>query len=248
MRVCVFLPSFLLISVQPCCYLLNRHLECLSGISGKRAMSKANQQQDVSVLSAAKRGLVNLTPNDWALIADKATRMKFKPGDLLVHQGKRTHGVYLLLKGTAAVQIPSMGTHLINPGEACGEISFLDELPATANVVAKEEVDAFYLDRPTLQSVFELFPHLGSRFYQSLAAILSRRLRELIGPAPDKIASVKAEPAKAGPLKKEHPEKDPAKTDAPKTDPTKVDATKSDATRTESPKSDPAKKDPSQKR
>src|SRR5271166_4297851 len=135
-----------------------------AGISGKRAMSKANQQQDVSVLSASKRGLVYLTPNDWALIADKAARLKFKPGDLLVHQGKRTHGVYLLLKGTAAVQIPSMGTQLvINPGEACGEISFLDELPATANVVAKEEVEAYYLDRPTLQLVFELFPHLASR-------------------------------------------------------------------------------------
>jgi CRP-like cAMP-binding protein len=161
-------------------------------------MSKGNQQQDVSVLSAAKRGLVYLTPNDWALIADKAARLKFKPGDLLVHQGKRTHGMYLLLKGTAAVQIPSMGAHVwINPGEACGEISFLDELPATANVVAKEEVEAYYLDRQTLQSVFELFPHLGSRFYQSLAAILSRRLRELIGPAPEKAALVKQEPSKA---------------------------------------------------
>jgi hypothetical protein len=26
-----------------------------------------------------------------------------------------------------------------------------------------------------------LFPHLGSRFYQSLAAILSQRLRDVIG-------------------------------------------------------------------
>jgi hypothetical protein len=219
-----FPAAFLLISVQPCCHLSNRHRECLSGISGKRAMSKASPQQDVSVLSAAKRGLVYLTPNDWALVADKATRVKFKPGDLLVHQGKRTHGVYLLLRGTVAVQIPSMGTHVINPGEACGEISFLDELPATANVVAKEEVEAFYLDRPTLQSVFELFPHLGSRFYQSLAAILSRRLRELIGPAPEKTASVKAEPSKADSLKKESPEKDPGKNDSAKNDPTKKDS------------------------
>jgi hypothetical protein len=30
--------------------------------------------------------------------------------------------------------------------------------------------------------MFELFPHLGSRFYHSLAAILSRRLREMIDP------------------------------------------------------------------
>jgi CRP-like cAMP-binding protein len=147
-------------------------------------MSNASQQQDVSVLSAAKSGLVYLTPNDWALIADKAARRQFKAGEFIVQQGKRTHGVYLLLKGTASVQIAAQGASLgIGAGEACGEISFLDELPATANVVAKEEVEAYYLDRPTLQSMFELFPHLGSRFYHSLAAILSRRLRELIGPA-----------------------------------------------------------------
>jgi CRP-like cAMP-binding protein len=147
-------------------------------------MSKANQQQDVSVLSSAKNGLVYLTPNDWALIADKAVRKQFKAGETIVQQGKRTYGVYLLLKGTAVVQIPANDTSFgISPGEVCGEISFLDELPATANVIAKEEVEAFYLDRPTLQSMFELFPHLGSRFFQSLASILSRRLRELIGPA-----------------------------------------------------------------
>jgi CRP-like cAMP-binding protein len=147
-------------------------------------MSKASSQQDVTVLSTARNGLVYLTPNDWALIVDKAVRKQFKAGEAIVAKGKRTYGVYLLLKGTAVVQIPKQGAALgINPGEACGEISFLDELPATANVVAKDEVEAYYLDRPTLQSLFELFPHLGSRFYHSLAAILSRRLRELIGPA-----------------------------------------------------------------
>jgi CRP-like cAMP-binding protein len=148
-------------------------------------MSKATQQQDVSVLSASKNGLVYLTPNDWALIADKAVRKQFKAGELIVQQGRRTHGVYLLVKGAASVKIPAHGASLtLGAGEACGEISFLDELPATANVVANEEVEAYYLDRPTLQSMFELFPHLGSRFYHSLSAILSRRMRELIGPAP----------------------------------------------------------------
>jgi extracellular factor (EF) 3-hydroxypalmitic acid methyl ester biosynthesis protein len=144
-------------------------------------MSKAIQQQDVSVLSKAKEGLVYLTANDWTLIADKATRMSFKAGDTIVSRGKRTHGLYLLLKGSASVQIPSQGTApAIGVGQVCGEISFLDELPATANVVAEEAVEAYYLDRATLQTLFELFPHLGSRFYQSLASSLSRRLRELI--------------------------------------------------------------------
>ena len=128
--------------------------------------------------------MVYLTPNDWALIVDKAARLQFKPGETIVHKGRRTQGVYLVLKGTATVQIPlHAGSLGLGAGDVCGEISFLDELPATADVVAKEAVEAFYLDRPTLQSLFELFPHLGSRFHHSLAAILSRRVRELIAPA-----------------------------------------------------------------
>jgi CRP-like cAMP-binding protein len=147
-------------------------------------MSNASQHQDVSVLSAAKNGLVYLTPNDWALIVDKAARMRFNAGEVMVPKGKPTRGLYLVLSGTASVQIPSHAGSLgVGAGDVCGEISFLDELPATADVVAKETVEAYYLDRPTLQSLFELFPHLGSRFYHSLAAILSRRVRELIAPA-----------------------------------------------------------------
>jgi len=154
-------------------------------------MPKENHQQEIAVLVSAKNGLNYLTANDWTLISDKASRMQFRPGDQFVHRGKRTQGIYLLLKGTAFVQIAAYGKpREIGPGDVCGEISFLDELPATADVVANETVSAYYLDRPTLQSLFELFPHLGSRFYRSLASILSRRLRELIDrPAPVKEAT-----------------------------------------------------------
>ena len=147
-------------------------------------MSKESSQQDLSALSSAKNGLVYLTANDWALIADKATRMQFKAGQQFVHRGTRTHGIYLVVKGSAAVQIAGHGpARIIGPGEVCGEISFLDELPATADVMANDALWTYYLDRPTLQSLFELFPHLGSRFYRSLASILSRRLREVIDKA-----------------------------------------------------------------
>jgi len=143
-------------------------------------MSKDSHQLEISVLLSAKTGLAYLTANDWALISDKAARMQFKTGETFVHRGKRTHGVYLLLKGTAFVQIAGHTARAIGPGEVCGEISFLDELPATADVIANDPVSVYYLDRPTLLSLFELFPHLGSRFYRSLASILSRRLREMI--------------------------------------------------------------------
>jgi CRP-like cAMP-binding protein len=144
-------------------------------------MPKPTQQQDLSAVLSNKDGLLYLTANDWALIADKGLRRQFKAGEPLVQHGRRTHGVFILLKGSATVQIPNLETRRdIGAGEVCGEISFLDDLPATADVIAREATDTYYLDRPTLQSLFELFPHLGSRFYRSMASILSHRLREMI--------------------------------------------------------------------
>jgi CRP/FNR family cyclic AMP-dependent transcriptional regulator len=149
-------------------------------------------EQEVSVLSSSKQGLIYLTPNDWTLVADKASRVHFKKGAVLVQRGKRTNGVYLLLKGTARVQIPSQpAVRVIGPGEICGEMSFLEAAPASASVVAEGEVETYHLDLPTLESLFELFPHLASRFYRSLATNLSRRLRELIGAGPEAPAAVK---------------------------------------------------------
>jgi CRP/FNR family transcriptional regulator, cyclic AMP receptor protein len=146
-------------------------------------MTKAIDQE-VAVLSSSKQGLAYLTANDWALVADKASRVRFKKGESLVQRGKRADGVFLLLKGTVRVHIPSQpASPAIGPGEICGEMSFLEDAPASASVVAEQEVEAYHLDRAALQSLFELFPHLASRFYRSLATNLSRRLRDLIGPA-----------------------------------------------------------------
>jgi CRP-like cAMP-binding protein len=150
-----------------------------SGLSF-RVMSKTIEE-DLSTLSSAKDGLAHLTPNDWALIVDKAIRVRFDKGQSIIQMGKRPKGVYLLLKGTAKVEIPSQNTfRVVGPGEIFGEMSFLEDAPASANVVADAPVEAYQIDHPTLQQLFELFPHLGSRFYRSLATNLSRRLRDVI--------------------------------------------------------------------
>lgn len=171
----------------PCCFFTLCLASCFchspeqSPELGSRAMSKVNEQ-DLSVLSSSKQGLIYLTANDWALVADKASRVRFKKGEVVVQKGKKGIGVFLLLKGTARVQIPPQTpAPVIGPGEICGEMSFLEDAAASASVVAEGEVEAYHLDHPTLQSLFELFPHLASRFYRSLATNLSRRLRDVIG-------------------------------------------------------------------
>src|SRR5271169_6242864 len=101
-------------------------------------------EQEVAVLSSSKQGLIYLTTNDWALVVDKATRVHFKKGEALVQKGQRAHGVYLLLKGTARVQLSSKPlVPGIGPGEVCGEMSFLEDAPASASVIAEGEVEAY---------------------------------------------------------------------------------------------------------
>lgn len=143
-------------------------------------------KQELSLLTSAKNGLLYLTANDWTLFVDKATRMTFRKGQTLVHRGKKSNGVFIVLSGSARVQIPSkVVLPEIGPGEICGEMSFLEDAAASASVVAYEDLEAYHLERPVLEKLFELFPHLGSRFYRSLAVSLSHRLRDLIGPRPE---------------------------------------------------------------
>jgi CRP-like cAMP-binding protein len=177
--------GFLLICHQPCCRSeIESRIIFPAGwhIEASAPVAKSTDQHDVSILSEAKNGLACFKANDWSLIVDKATRVGFTAGDQIVRRGRRSNGIYVLLKGKALVKLPAAGAPMaVGPGEICGEISFIDGLPATADVVATEAVEAYFLDAATLQTLFELFPHMGSRFYQSLASILSRRLRDVIG-------------------------------------------------------------------
>ncbi len=136
----------------------------------------------LSVLRQAKHRLEYVTPNDWTLIVDRAKRVAFKKDDLLIQSGKQQKTLYLLVKGKAKVE--SSAKVLIaqlEPGEICGEMAFLENGIASASVTAASDGEACAIEGAALLDLFELYPHLGSRFYRSLAVNLSRRLRDVIG-------------------------------------------------------------------
>jgi CRP/FNR family cyclic AMP-dependent transcriptional regulator len=145
--------------------------------------TKAEDDLLFQVLQKAKNRLEYLTPNDWALIVDKSKTKSFKANEALIEPGKPRGMVYLLVKGNARIESNAkVRISQIGPGEVCGEMSFLENQLASAWVIAEDAVEAYAIDWGTLHEVFELYPHLASRFYRSLAVNLSRRLRDQIGP------------------------------------------------------------------
>ena len=142
----------------------------------------AAHEELLSVLRTAKNRLEYLTPNDWVLIVDRAKRTAFKKGEVLVEAGKQNKTVYLLVKGSARVEASTKAfIAQLEPGEVCGEMAFLESGVASASVTAAENLEVCAIDWSALSDLFELYPHLGSRFYRSLAVNLSRRMRELLG-------------------------------------------------------------------
>jgi CRP-like cAMP-binding protein len=138
------------------------------------------QEQLVSTLRNAKNGLQYLTQNDWILLVDRAKHVVIKRGDSLIQQGKQIRTVYLLLKGKVTIEASKTTIAQIGVGQICGEMAFLEDTLASATATAEEDVEAYALSWSALSDLFELFPHLASRFYRSLAVNLSRRLREQI--------------------------------------------------------------------
>jgi CRP/FNR family cyclic AMP-dependent transcriptional regulator len=146
---------------------------------------KEPHEELLSVLRTAKNRLEYLTPNDWTLLVDRSKRTSFGKGDFLLQQGKQTKTVYLLITGQARVETPSkVLIAQIGPGEVCGEMAFLESGVASASVIAERDLEACAVEWASLLDLFELFPHMGSRFYRSLAVSLSRRLRDQIGVKP----------------------------------------------------------------
>jgi CRP-like cAMP-binding protein len=140
------------------------------------------QRQEVpSILRAAQNRLEYLTANDWALIIDKAARQSFAKGDELLQFGKKNPNILFIVKGSASV-VSARRWHIasVRAGEVLGEMAFLEGSNASATVVADEPLEAFAVSWSALDGLFELYPHMGSRFYRSIAVSLSRRLRKQI--------------------------------------------------------------------
>ena len=131
-------------------------------------------------MQTAKNPLKYLTPNDWALIIDKAKRLSFKKDEKLVSYGKQSRTLYVLGAGKVSIAVSGTRIAQIGPGEICGEMEFQENSVASATATAEGEVEAYSLEWSVFEDVFELFPHLASRFYRSVALNLSRKLREQI--------------------------------------------------------------------
>src|ERR1700693_3589023 len=105
---------------------------------------RAEIQEFLAILQSAKNRLEYVTPNDWALILDKATRRSFAQGAQLIQLNKQNPNIFFVAKGAASI-VSSRGWQIasIRAGEILGEMAFLEGAKPSATVVADEETEVY---------------------------------------------------------------------------------------------------------
>jgi CRP/FNR family transcriptional regulator, cyclic AMP receptor protein len=93
-----------------------------------------------------------LTASQAEGVADAVVKRRFKRGELIVEQGKKTNALFIILTGRArVVTSDSRGREVIlatlNPGDHLGEMSLIDNEPHSATVRAEVTTDTLVLGR-----------------------------------------------------------------------------------------------------
>jgi CRP-like cAMP-binding protein len=125
--------------------------------------------------------LAMLNPEDWATLRELATSVTYRRGEVLLEEGVRNRALFIVRDGTVRAEHLHEGHPItlahIGPGEVFGEMGFVENTVASASIVAEDEVTVDRIDDGVLQAVLISTPGFAIRFYHSLAAALSQRLR-----------------------------------------------------------------------
>jgi len=119
---------------------------------------------------------------DWIL--DFGVETELAPGTILLREGFRPDAISLIGRGMLNVFLGTDSNNpiaVLGPGHLVGEMSFLENRPASASVVATETSVVLSLPTRLLQSKLENDPEFAARLFRSLAQLASQRLRELLG-------------------------------------------------------------------
>lgn len=104
------------------------------------------------------------------------------PGTLLIEEGGPTDVLYLVLDGTLGIYLTIDGRETLiaqrGVGDILGEMSFIEDRPATATVKAVSESLLFSIPKTVLAARLEQDRDFAARFYRGIAISLSYRLRE----------------------------------------------------------------------
>lgn len=126
--------------------------------------------------------LGQLTDQDADWLAGIGTRRRLDSGDALVRLGDCLDELHIVLDGQLRV-VTARGQEVarVSAGDMIGEMSFVDDSPASASVLALGPVRVLAVPRTAITARMAADPAFAARFYRAIAVFLADRLRGVLG-------------------------------------------------------------------
>lgn len=128
-----------------------------------------------------ERFLRFLEPAEEAALLAAAPVKAYAPGEIVLDQNVTLRAIFVIDEGAVRIERGRAKAETVlaflGPGQFFGEMSFVDEAPTSARVVANVQTRLRMIDMGTLDNLTDVDPTFGARLYRSIAAILVERLR-----------------------------------------------------------------------
>ena len=123
-----------------------------------------------------------LTPEQRSMLAKNTETIQYKKGEVIIQQGNLFPGLFELKSGSASVKkvvnehesvVDTMGVD-----EVFGEMSLVENLPASASIVADVDLEARQVSLETVYDLINEHRDAEAGFYLALAQLISHRFRK----------------------------------------------------------------------
>ena len=108
------------------------------------------------------------TPKELATVARSSKRVSIGAGESVVSQGELSNDCYVILDGTARVEIDGAPIANLGPGESFGELSPLDNQPRSASVIATSELTALVFTANEFATLASTIPSLTKKILSEM--------------------------------------------------------------------------------
>lgn len=121
-------------------------------------------------------GQLRDTDAEW--MARAGVKREVNDGVSIITEGEKGDKLFIMLEGQLRIEDSRIGTiATLGIGEIVGEMSYVDNAPPSASVVADGDCVVLELSHGSLEARMESDPGFGMRFYRALSFFLADRLR-----------------------------------------------------------------------
>ena len=125
-----------------------------------------------------------IEPSKLKLLAFTSERLTFKADEELFHQGDIGDSAYIVIGGQADVILSTdrgeVVVSTVKRNDIVGEVAILCDVPRTASVKAKEDLEVLKISKDLFFRMISEFPQMSVEIMRELAARLYRTTDQLM--------------------------------------------------------------------